>query len=247
MLTICITSYGFALVCAAPDGIDLFIVWGLFEQASIRLRALGGVSSQVEILRVGADEACRLAGDVLPVARPIKIGRVQGQACAYRIHFDVPHACQEIARCFDEAGLESALIERAGPAVQLVDVAYISPPQVLHHSRRSVLRAGRCEDVDVIRHQDECMNIAGSLGSRLPKTLEEMEPIGIREENGLAVVAAHDEMLRQAGEIDSRSSGHSTQTGGQGARRTKKNGSPQGEPSMICPLFREKRALTLRT
>ncbi|HUL57012.1 MAG TPA: hypothetical protein VLT60_08435, partial [Usitatibacter sp.] len=71
-----------------------------------------------------------------------------------------------------------------------------------------MLLARRRKNVDVIGHQDERVNVAAAPRSRLSQAIQEAQPVVAREEDRLSIVAAHDEVLRQAGEIDSLLSGH---------------------------------------
>jgi hypothetical protein len=77
--------------------------------------------------------------------------------------------------------------------------------------------------MDVVGHQDECVDLALPLGSRLTEAFEEIRAIVVAEENGLSIVAPHDDVMGKSREIDSPGAGHGLPTRGRATGKTRAN------------------------
>jgi hypothetical protein len=82
----------------------------------------------------------------------------------------------------------------------------------LHHERGGAGAIAGGKQVDMIRHEDESMDVAVVLCSRVCEETQKRLAVGILEETTRAVVPPHNQMLRKSGHVDSRRAGHGDST-----------------------------------
>ena len=108
-------------------------------------------------------------------------------------------ALQQMGIAGDQAGLVPAFPERTGAVVRMVDIADVASAECLHHAT-DIADIGRCdEQVNMVGHQYVSMDRAAFLLGDLIEVPQVALIIVGSEEEGLAVVAALDDVLRYAG------------------------------------------------
>ena len=113
----------------------------------------------------------------------------------------------------DPGFLVTTLPQGTGAVVGLVDVVDIAPPQHLHHlCDPQCLRQGD-QQMHMIRHQDIGVNTARVFIRTRLQIVEVTAVIRFRQESGFSVVAALDDMLRNAGQGEVGFSGHGSPPG----------------------------------
>lgn len=106
------------------------------------------------------------------------------------------------------AGKESVLPEMAAAAVQPVDVLAIEPVSAADDSGQRMGLAGNDHEVDVIGHQAVGQDSQPMPRRLLGQQIEIGPSVVIDEEDILAIVAALDDVVGQAGKDDARDARH---------------------------------------
>ena len=117
-------------------------------------------------------------------------------------------ALQQVGIAGNEAGLVATLPQRAGPVVGVVDVPNIATAKRLHHPADAATLARGHEQVHVVGHQHIGMDAATFVQCDLVQVMQVATIVFGLEEAGLAIVAALDHMLRDAGQADAREAWH---------------------------------------
>jgi len=92
--------------------------------------------------------------------------------------------------------------------VPIVEAAYISPTETLHHSRNTSSLFARNQEVNMICHQYVCVDGTGVYCRRLLKRRKIEFVIKIIAKANRTVYATLDNMLGNAGNVNSRCPGH---------------------------------------
>lgn len=157
---------------------------------------------------MGVDDRVVTPEGVGCMAGPRVVGRIGAHARANRVELDIAVAAQQVGVAIDEGGFVAAFPERARAAVAIVDVANVTPPQRLHEAGDLATALRGHQQVHVVGHQYIGVNLAAVAQRDFPEVLQIAMPIGIGEEAGLAIVAALDNVLGNAGEVDARPACH---------------------------------------
>lgn len=129
--------------------------------------------------------------------------RVRHHRGTQRIEFDVAMALQEMRVIGDQAGLVATFPQGAGAMVGPVYMTHVTPAECLHHAADATDVGRRHEQVDVVGHQHVRMDCAAFAQRDFIEVVQIAPIVAGREEAGLAIVAALDDVLRDAGEIES--------------------------------------------
>ena len=136
------------------------------------------------------------------VAGPAVVARMGDHCGAQWIEFDVAVAVHEVVAIADQARLVAAFPQRAAAVVRVVDVADIPPSERLQGARHGIGLLRREQQVDMVGHQYVGVHRAALAQCDLAQGRAIAEVVRLREEAGLAVIAALDDMLRDAGKVD---------------------------------------------
>jgi len=123
------------------------------------------------------------------------------------VQLDVTVAQQQVFVVVHQARLVAPFPQRAAAAVGVVDVLHVTPADGLHHAREAVRLARGGEQMHVVGHEHEGVNVAAVLVGALLQAVEIEAVVGLRGEGDLPVVAALHDVLRQAGEVQARAAG----------------------------------------
>jgi hypothetical protein len=134
------------------------------------------------------------------MARPPIAGRVLDQARPHRIRLDVALRVDEVALALHQRSAVSPLPQRAGAAIHAIDVRHEVPPDGLDGAGDALRRPAGGQDVHVVGHQDVGVHRNIVLARGFAEAAQEVATVRVREEDVLAVVAAHDDVLRDAGD-----------------------------------------------
>lgn len=147
------------------------------------------------------------AGQVGRCARPVVSSGAVDEAGADRIEVDVGESFDQV-RLSDRARVEPVLPQMPAAPAEAVGAqgkAVVGLADGLGHR----IVAGRDGDeVDVVGHQAPAEHVESVLAALEAKRVEVEEPIGVGEENGLAVVAALGDVVRYADRHHPRLPGH---------------------------------------
>src|SRR6185437_9900895 len=123
-------------------------------------------------------------------------------ACPHRVELDIAHASEQVSIRIDDARTKTALEQGPRALVGPVHVPAVAPAQGLDQSRKAAGTMARREHVNVIRHQDESMDLRIRRPHRVAKMTQEHGSIVVVAEQVTSVVAANHEVLRDAGKVD---------------------------------------------
>ena len=120
---------------------------------------------------------------------------------------DVAHQFEQITVRIDQQGFVSPLEKMAGFFVSAIKVLRIAKAEVLHDPGQGYF-ADLDGEVQMVGHQAECMDAMAEPHGALLQ--QKVEPAAIRRigEDNLPVIAAENDMIEGAGEMDSGFSGH---------------------------------------
>ena len=107
---------------------------------------------------------------------------------------------KEVVVFIAEDGLVAVFEEMTGAAVFAVEVLGI-PREELSHDRGDTVFAAPEQDVDVIAHEDPCVNRAFSFFDVLAKPFEEAGFIFVVSENIRFVDPSHHDMVQGTGDV----------------------------------------------
>ena len=96
----------------------------------------------------------------------------------------------------------------AAAPIFVIEPAHVSPTERLHHQADALPLFGRGEQMQMVVHQDIGMDDHLMGLCTVSQQADETLPVGIIEHDGLAVVAALDDVVRMAGEQQAGKSGH---------------------------------------
>src|SRR5690242_7485909 len=96
--------------------------------------------------------------------------------------------------------------------MDVIEYAYKASTYVLHHGPQGTGFRRGDEQVHVVGHQYVRVNLATPPVGRLTQASEIKPPIRVAENTGGAIVATLDDMLRNAGQLQSRGTGHASST-----------------------------------
>lgn len=167
---------------------------------------------QLSEVLMGRDQVVAQPEGHASVAGPSIAGGSVDEPGAHRVQLDVALAVLQVLPGLDDRGAVAPLPERAGASIQAVEVLHVSGAQALHHSRDGTRRRPRCENVHMVGHED--IRVHGDVvrgGGQLQAT-QEIEAIRILEEDVLAIVAAHHNVLGNAGDEETLEPGHGRST-----------------------------------
>ena len=120
---------------------------------------------------------------------------------------DVAHQGESVAVAIDEKGLEAALEKMTCPFAARVDVARITEGEVLHAGGEGLI--ARLEgEMQMIGHEAEGVHRVAKPRDPLGHEFVEVKSIVRREEDRLAGVAAQDDVVEAAGDVEARFAGH---------------------------------------
>lgn len=177
----------------------------------VEQRAVLGGADPLE-LAMGSHHVVAHAQGHAAVAGPAVGGRVRDEARADRIQLDVALAILEVAPGLDDGRAVAALPQGAGAAVEPVDVRDVAAADVLHHPRDGERRRPGGEDVHVVAHEDVGVE-RDLVGLRRElHASQKVVTVGFLEEDVLAVVPAHDHVLRDSGNEDAPVPSHGVST-----------------------------------
>ena len=140
----------------------------------------------------------RLRIDVRSRTRPFISPRLAADPRADGIELDVFHRQPEVT-FIERAGIEPALPEVAGAAMEAVDVLRITKVRPADGLGERVFLMRRGEDMDMITHQAIAEQFEPVLVRLLFEELQIHPPIIIDEEDILAVVASLGDMMGTSG------------------------------------------------
>lgn len=196
------------LLKIGTDGKHVVIGQGFVQERAIRRAARGCRETQGRFGRMRRQQRIVAKSYVCGGAGPGVSRRVVGHASADRIEVDVPVAAQDIAFAVDQAGLVSAFPQRSRTLVPSIELTDVLTPKLLHQSRGHA-GIGWChQEVNVIVHEHVGMKKATRVQQRVAEQMQITLPVGVIEKAGEAIVASLHDVLRNAGQIESRKSGH---------------------------------------
>lgn len=117
---------------------------------------------------------------------------------------------QHVTVIADETRLVAAFPQGSGSAVPVVDVPHVASAERLHGASDASWRGGRHHQVDVVGHQDIGVHRAAFTTGDLAQILQVPYVVDLREEAGTTIVAALDDVLGDAGQVEARRSWHAT-------------------------------------
>ena len=150
---------------------------------------------------------------MIGAARPRVSARIIRHARTHGVEFDIPVAVQHIAFAVDQAGFVTAFPQRAGTTVASVELADVAASEFLHQACNSSDFWRRGQQMHMVVHQDVRVQLATCVEQCLAKQREVALPIVVVEKAGQAIVAALDNVLRNAGKVESWLSGHRVRIG----------------------------------
>ncbi|QJR14795.1 hypothetical protein DSM104440_01605 [Usitatibacter palustris] len=156
------------------------------------------VGCQLPIQRVGCDEIIGNPARVVQVARPPMLTGMTDHSSTHRIELDVALACEQVALGLDEVGLVASLPQRSGAFMEVIEVAYVTAAQSLHHSRNSACGVAGRQEVEVVGHQDVGMDGDAAIARHLRQATMQKDAVALAHHDRLPVVAANDHMGRNA-------------------------------------------------
>jgi hypothetical protein len=149
-----------------------------------------------------------LTEGVSTVAGPAVEGRIGHHAGTDRIEFDVALAQQQVGLGLHQRGLVATVPQGAGAPIGVVDILYVPAAdrdQYLRHTH-GLLR--REQQVNMIGHQHVGMQLAPLTRQRLTQPAEVGGSVLVFEKARRPVVAALDNVQRQAVDVDARATRH---------------------------------------
>lgn len=191
-----------------PDMVGFAWVYGVHHQGAPRTMARGHVRSEVEPGAMRGDQRVGRRRGVAAMARPAVAGGVFHHARTQRVELDVALAAQQVVIVHHRAGLVPPLPQRAGPAVVVVDVSHVSATERLHHACHLATRQRGDQQVHVVGHQHVGVDAAVLAPGDVAQILQIADVVDVGEEARLAVVAALDDVLGDAGKVDTGLAGH---------------------------------------
>ena len=146
--------------------------------------------------------------NTVPVAGPFEVGGLVHHARPHRVQVNVDHASQKIALTLNEVAAVTALPQGAGALMAQVEVAHISAAHRLHHLRQALIGFGGEQQMEVVVHDHVGMDgHLESLRMLLPQGQETLT-VGVITHDGLAVIAALDDVVRVSGNGEAGLAGH---------------------------------------
>lgn len=160
------------------------------------------------------EQRIRLPKCVGMKARPAIVCGVGNHRGAHGVQLDVTMASEKVAPGVDETRLEAPLPKGSAATVTGVETCHVTTAELLHHRRYHAPSCARHEQVDVIGHQhvgvDSAVVLTGSV--------REVLPVGgiviLGEETRLPVVAALDDVLGHARQVEAGLAGHAGSVNG---------------------------------
>jgi len=117
-------------------------------------------------------------------------------------------ALEQMRVAGDQAGLETPFPQCAGAVVRPIHMAHVAPAERLHHATYATEVRRRHQQVDMVGHQHVGMDRATFALCDFVEIAQVTTIVVRREEARLAVVAALDDVLCDAGKIESGWAGH---------------------------------------
>lgn len=204
----CVSPIGALLLQIGTEGGEVFVAERLRQQYAIGFgtgpggcawRVLGRVQREHRVLALAAE--CR-------AAQPGKARRIVGDTGTDRVEVDVANAAQQVGVIVDQAGLAAAFPQGACAAVAGIELANVLAAELLHEGGDGARLRRRDEQVHVVVHQHVGMQLAAGGEQRFAQQVAIADAVGIVEEAGQAVVAALDDVLRDAGQVESGLASH---------------------------------------
>ena len=156
---------------------------------------------------VGGEPRQSLVTEIGPVTTIDVSSGLPDHAGAHRVEVDVAHQGESVAVAIDEKGLEAALEKMTCPFAPRVDVARITEGEVLHAGGEGLI--ARLEgEMQMIGHEAEGVHRVAKPRAPLGHEFVEVKSIVRREEDRLAGVAAQDDVVEAAGDVEARFAGH---------------------------------------
>jgi len=133
---------------------------------------------------------------------------MRGNACTNGVQFYVSIALQNIVLAVHQAGLEPSFPQRSGSFHAEVEEGYVSATEGLHEPTDTTGLAGRGQEVDVVAHEDVCMNLALEFFGQFEQVSEIFPVMHFQDEARAPVDTSLDDVLGYSGKIESGWSGH---------------------------------------
>ena len=124
------------------------------------------------------------------------------------IEIDIAVAVQHIAFAVDQACLVAALPQCSGTPMTDIELADVAASEFLHQASNRADVGRRDQQMNVIVHQHISVQSAACIQQRFAQQGDIALSIVLVEKAGQAVVAALDDVLRNAGQVESWLSGH---------------------------------------
>jgi hypothetical protein len=164
--------------------------------------------AQSPIQRVWGDESVGAPPCVVPVARPCVILRLRHDVRAHGVEVDVGHARQQITIGLNERGAVAPFPQRAGARVHFVEHLHIAAADCLHHLGQTLICLWREQQMQVIAHQHIGVDVDLVHAALLEQQIEHALVISNSAKNVLPVVAPQDDVVRVAGDGETREASH---------------------------------------
>lgn len=155
-----------------------------------------------------ADEFVAVAEGIVRVAGPAVGPGVADDPGPYRVGFDVAHAGDQVAFRIHQTSPEAAFPQGTAAPVPSIEIADIALPHALHQSRYAIVISWRHQQVNVVAHENVCMNRTRISLNRGGQVVEIPGAIGVAGENPLTIITALHHVLRQATDKVARLSCH---------------------------------------
>ena len=154
------------------------------------------------------DQPILLGPDVMHVAGPRIIPRAGRQAIAHRVELDVAADGQQVELGVDDGGAVTPLPQRAAASMLLVEIRDVVTSDPLHHPCQALIVGRRSQQVQVIRHEHIGMDGHLELPCSLLEPAEEGQMVIGITEDGQAVMATLDDVVRLVRNDESGKAGH---------------------------------------
>src|SRR5262249_3131799 len=175
-----------------------------------RRRAAPERATQRQVEGMVRDDGIGLATRMPHITGPGIVPWVLHHVRPYRVELDIPHACQEVRLGLHQARPVAPFPQRPSALVCRINVVDIPTPNGLHDLGNTVRALWRHEQVDVIGHQDIRLHRSSVPRCGLMETRQIEAIIVLMKEDGLPIMPALDDVLRDPWQGIAGQSGHPT-------------------------------------
>lgn len=207
---------GTLLLQGDADGGQFVVADGLAQEDAPPLGAFGRGAATGQPDGVMGQAVGRAQAKVGLAGRPWVAGGVVDDRRTHGVEFDVTQALQQVVVVGHQAGLVAAFPQRSAAAVAGIEQGHVIAPEALHQRTCCSGQWWGKQQVHVVVHQHPAMQVATGLVQGFGQQVQVGAAVRIIQKAGQAVVAALDDVLRDAGQVESGLSGHARSVPGTG-------------------------------